>query len=120
MIGHGFNRIVYNLANGYVLKIALSDIGLLSNYREFELFHNSDLNIRQYLCPVLEAGEGWVVMQKIDRKVPMRMRNVRSLSDLTMKFLMNRIVPVDLRLGNVAFTHDHQMVVIDYGLFIKV
>ncbi|MGE6261015.1 hypothetical protein ACQKCU_24575 [Heyndrickxia sporothermodurans] len=119
IIGNGLNRMVYDLGNGYVLKIALSEIGLISNAQEFCLYHCSHPDIRQYLCPVMEKGHGWIVMKKMDRKVSMNLVNLQKLSDLTMKFLLRGIVPVDLRLANIALTHDNEMIVIDYGLFIK-
>lgn len=119
IIGNGLNRMVYDLGNGYVLKIALSKIGLISNTKEFNLFHNSDLEIQQYLCPVIEMGQGWIVMKKMNRNVPMKLVNLQKLIELRKKFLRYRILPVDLRLGNVALTQDNHMIVIDYGLFIK-
>jgi RIO-like serine/threonine protein kinase len=119
IIGNGLNRMVYDLGNEYVLKIALSEIGLISNAQEFNLYHNSPPDIRQHLCPVMEMGQGWVVMKKMDCKVSMNLVNLQNLSELTMKFLLRGIVPVDLKLANIALTHDNQMVVIDYGFFIK-
>lgn len=118
IIGNGLNRMVYDLGNGYVLKIALSETGLISNTVEFNLYHSSHPDIQQYLCPVLEKGRGWIVMKKMDRKVSMNLVNLQKLSELNMKFLLRGIVPVDLKLSNVALTHDNRMVVIDYGFFI--
>jgi hypothetical protein len=118
IIGSGLNRMVYDLGNGYVLKIAFSEIGLISNNREFNLYHSSQPDIQQYLCPVMERGQGWIVMKKMDRKVSMNLVNLQKLNELTMKFLLHRIIPVDLKLGNVALTQDNKMIVIDYGLFI--
>jgi hypothetical protein len=118
IIGSGLNRMVYDLGNEYVLKIAFSEIGLISNTREFNLYHNSHPDIQQYLCPVMDMGQGWIVMKKMDRKVSMNLVNLQKLSELTMKFSLHRIIPVDLRFGNVALTQDNQMIVIDYGLFI--
>ncbi|MGE8205625.1 hypothetical protein ACQKP0_13795 [Heyndrickxia sp. NPDC080065] len=118
-IGNGLNRMVYDLGNGYVLKIALSEIGLISNAQEFRLYHFSHPDIQQYLCPVMEKGQGWIVMKKMDHKASMNLVNLQKLSDLIIKFLLHGIVPVDLKLANIALTHDNEMVVIDYGLFIK-
>ncbi|PLT35090.1 hypothetical protein [Bacillus sp. V5-8f] len=118
VIGNGLNRMVYDLDNGYVLKIALSEIGVISNSQEFNLYQTSDSTIRKYLAPVMEMGQGWIVMKKMDHKVPINLVSLQNLTELTMKFLLHRVVPVDLRLGNVALTNDNQMIVIDYGLFI--
>ena len=119
LIGNGLNRIVYDLDNGYVLKIAFSEIGLISNGQEFSLYHSAHPDIKQYLCPVKEKGQGWIVMKKMERKAPINLENLQKLSTLTMKFLLRGIIPVDLRLANIALSHDNEMVVIDYGLFIK-
>lgn len=117
VIGNGLNRMVYDLGNGYVLKIALSEIGLKSNTQEFNLYHSSHPDILKFLCPVMEKGQGWIVMKKMDRKVSISLVNLQKLSELTMKLLLKGIVPVDLRLSNIALTDDNQMVVIDYGFF---
>lgn len=116
-IGNGFNRIVYDLGNGYVLKIALSEIGLKSNSQEFNLYHSAHPDIQKSLCPVMEKGQGWIVMKKMDGKASINVENIQKLSELAIKFLRQGIVPVDLRLANVALTHENQMVVIDFGLF---
>ena len=39
------------------------------------------------------------------------------LIELELKFLSYGIIPIDLRLVNVAYSEDDEMVVIDYGLF---
>jgi hypothetical protein len=36
---------------------------------------------------------------------------------LELKFLSYGVIPIDLRLANVAYSEDNKMVVIDYGLF---
>ncbi|HEY2420778.1 MAG TPA: hypothetical protein VGI04_05160 [Neobacillus sp.] len=117
IIGNGLNRMVYDLGNGYVLKIALSGLGLISNTQEFNLYHTSHPDIQKYLCQVMEKGQGWIVMKKMDRRVSLNLVNLQKLSKLTMKFLLRGIVPVDLRLSNIALSDDNQLVVIDYRFF---
>ncbi|GHH98878.1 hypothetical protein [Neobacillus kokaensis] len=117
IIGHGFNRMVYDLGSGYVLKIAFSEIGLICNTQEHNLYNISNPKIRNYLCPVLAKGDGWIVMKKMERKASINIENLEKLSRLSLLFLLNGIIPVDLRLANIALTDDNQMVVIDYGLF---
>lgn len=117
VIGYGLNRLVYDLGSGYVLKIAFSEIGLICNTQEHTLYDNSNPEIRNYLCPVLAKGDGWIVMKKMERKASIKIENLEKLSKLSLIFLLHGIIPVDLRLANVALTDDNQMVVIDYGLF---
>ncbi len=117
VIGYGFNRLVYDLGSGYVLKIAFSELGMICNSQEHTLYINSNPNIRNYLCPVLAKGNGWIVMKKMERKASINIENLEKLSKLSLIFLLHGIIPVDLRLANIALTDDNQMVVIDYGLF---
>ncbi|PLT29379.1 hypothetical protein [Peribacillus deserti] len=118
MIGNGLNRMVFDLGNGYVLKVAVSGIGLTSNKKEYTLYHSCHKEIRPFLCPVLEMGEGWIVMKKVKRKAAININNLISLVMLSSTFYRNGILPVDLRLDNVALSTENKMIVIDYGLFI--
>ena len=70
MIGHGFNRIVYDLDNGYILKIALSYVGLIGNANEAYLYNNCNEEVKKYLCPVKEFGSGWIIMKKMETNAP--------------------------------------------------
>ena len=117
MIGHGFNRIVYDLDNGYILKIALSYVGLIGNANEAYLYNNCNDEVKKYFCPVKEFGTGWIIMKKMDTKVSYTIMEYTKLIELELKFLSYGIIPIDLRLANVAFSEDDEMVVIDYGLF---
>jgi hypothetical protein len=117
MIGYGFNRIVFDLNNGYILKIAMCDVGLIGNANEAHIYNNCKKEVKKYLCPVKEFGSGWIIMKKMDNKVPFAIMEYAKLIELQINFLMHGIIPIDLRLANVAYTEDNQMVVIDYGLF---
>ena len=56
-------------------------------------------------------------MKKMGTKVPLAIMEYTKLIELELKFLRYGIIPIDLRLDNVAFSEDNEMVVIDYGLF---
>src|SRR5690554_5599746 len=56
VIGSGLTRIVYDLDNGYVVKIAISKRGLMSNEREYDVYSHCSRRLRRYLCPILELG----------------------------------------------------------------
>ncbi|MCK1983603.1 MULTISPECIES: hypothetical protein [Peribacillus] len=117
MIGHGLNRIVYDLNNGYILKIALSEVGLLSNENEAYIYDNCNEKVKKYICPVKEHGTGWIIMKKVDTKVPFTIKEYTKLIKLELKLLKYGIIPIDLRLDNVGYNENDEMVVIDYGLF---
>ncbi|MED3790079.1 hypothetical protein P4576_23205 [Peribacillus frigoritolerans] len=117
IIGHGFNRVVYDLNNGYILKIALSQVGLISNANEAYIYNNCNEEVKKYLCPVKEYGTGWIIMKKVDTKVPFAIKEYTKLIKLELKFLRHGIIPIDLRLDNVGYKENDEMVVIDYGLF---
>ncbi|ALC81616.1 MULTISPECIES: hypothetical protein [Bacillus] len=117
MIGHGNNRIVYDLNNGYILKIALSDLGIICNTNEYYIYNNCNEEVQKHICPVMEFGPSWIIMKKMDTKMQHVISDYTKLIELKLKFLKFGIIPIDLRLANAAFTEENQMVVIDYGLF---
>lgn len=99
------------------MKIALCEMGMIGNANEAYLYHNCNKEVQKYLCPVKEFGTGWIIMKKMDTKVPLAIMEYTKLIGLELKFLRYGIIPIDLRLANVAYSKDHEMVVIDYGLF---
>ncbi|MDP1420198.1 hypothetical protein Q8G35_17825 [Peribacillus simplex] len=117
IIGHGFNRVVYDLNNGYILKVAFSEVGLISNANEAYIYNNCNEKAKKYFCPVKEHGTGWIIMKKVDTKVPFAIKEYTKLIKLELKFLRYGIIPIDLRLDNVGYNENDEMVVIDYGLF---
>jgi hypothetical protein len=117
IIGSGFNRIVYDLNNGYVLKVALSPEGFISNENEYDVYLNCDDELKRHLCPVKESGHGWIIMKKMKPKLSRAVMESHKLIQLQLKFLRYGIIPIDLRHANVAYSEENEMVVIDYGLF---
>ncbi|WP_051404990.1 hypothetical protein [Bacillus cihuensis] len=117
VIGQGYNRIVYDLNNGYILKIALSDVGLIGSANEAYIYNNCNKEVQKYICPVKEFGTGWIIMKKMEIDIPKAIMEYTKLIELKLIFLSYGIIPIDLRLANVAFSKDNEMVVIDYGLF---
>ncbi|TKH09372.1 hypothetical protein FC678_17515 [Peribacillus simplex] len=117
IIGYGFNRVVYDLNNGYILKVAFSEVGLISNANEAYIYNNCNEEVKKYICPVKEHGTGWIIMKKVDTKVPFAIKEYTKLISLELKFLRYGIIPIDLRLDNVGYNENDEMVVIDYGLF---
>lgn len=118
IIGIGKTRIVYDLDNGYVVKIAHSKKGLTSNRTEFQLYNRCSSRLRRHLCPVIEYGDGWVVMKKMHRMESLTEEYETKLLRLRRRFLNEGIVARSLRSKNLAVSRDNnRIIVIDYGSF---
>lgn len=118
IIGNGHNRIVYDLKNGNVLKVAISNLGLRNNKIEFRIYRKCPGHLRKYLCPVKKKGRGWIVMRKIETKVPVNKRYDTQIDQLRQRFIEAGIKPEDMmNRANLALSKDRQIIVIDYGNF---
>ncbi|WP_142382826.1 MULTISPECIES: hypothetical protein [Bacillus] len=116
-IGFGNNRIVYDLNNGFVLKVAISESGIQSNETEFNTYQNCPLILRVHLCPVEELGNGWIIMEKALNIVPDNEEYQHKVSGLQNKFLKSGIKANDMRIRNLRLSNDGKIIVIDYGAF---
>ncbi|MBY0062107.1 hypothetical protein H7K08_09760 [Priestia aryabhattai] len=117
-IGNGWQRIVYDLNNGYVLKVALTKKGIQCNKREFKIYNHCLADLRKHLCRVKEVGHGWIIMKKMSIKVPKRIYQEK-LPRLKKKFLAAGIKPRDMSNSNVRLSKKGKITVIDYGHFIR-
>jgi hypothetical protein len=117
-IGAGSSRIVYDLENGYVLKVALSEGGVKCNETEFNIFTNCPPDLREHLCPVKEFGCSWNIMKKMIPKIPVNEIYNEKLSELNNKFRKYGIIPRDTNNNNLALSKKGEIIVIDYGHFI--
>ncbi|MFY4777392.1 hypothetical protein [Metabacillus sp. RGM 3146] len=66
-----------------------------------------------------ESGHGWIILKKMNRKLPLTLLHVWTLVELKAKFLMDGIIPIDLSLDNAVLSENNDIVVIDYGMFSK-
>lgn len=112
-LGHGFYRLVYDLGNGYVLKVAISSSGMRCNELEYRLYASCTKHIKQHLCPVAGFGHGWIIMKKM--KVAGTGKHLK-LKVLSKKFRKAGILPYDMKRANSAM-YEGRIVVIDYGNF---
>jgi len=112
-LGHGSFRLVYDLGNGYVLKVAISSSGMRCNELEYRLYASCTKPIKQHLCPVVGFGHGWIMMKKM--KVPGTGTH-HKLKLLSEKFRKAGIQPNDMRRANSAM-YEGRIVVVDYGNF---
>jgi len=117
MIGYGEHRIVYDLNNKYVLKIAITKWGLKSNKAEFEIYKNCPPELREHLCPAKELGYGWIIMKKISLKVPENEIYDEKLSQLKNRFLKAGIIAKDINRYNMRLSEEDKIIIIDYGNF---
>jgi hypothetical protein len=115
-IGNGKTRIVFDLENGYVLKVALNCHGIWGNEKEYKLFFNSPSHIQKHLCPVKDFGYGWIIMKKMTQK-PSKKDYSEKLSLLIKKFKENGIEAKDMRKNNLALSENGEIIVIDYAMF---
>lgn len=125
MIGQGVYRRVYDLGNGYVLKVAKSEGGKRSNKREVMLYLSTPYRVRKYLGRVVGFKEDYssLIMKKYDRSMPETEKYRDKCLRVTHKFRKKRIIPFDIiRRGkpnprNVRVKENGRVVIIDYGNF---
>jgi hypothetical protein len=126
-IGSGLTRVVYDLGNGYVLKIAKSKKGILCNKMEVNMYTSSLEPLKKYLAQIVDYDTAylWVTMKKYDRKFPDSSIYRQELMKLVKIFLDNGIIPSKGTLNNpdslkrrhLRLKRNNQIVVIDYGGF---
>lgn len=117
ILGYGNTRIVYDLENGYVVKVAISRQGLTSNQTEFNLYNRCSTRLGKYLCPVIGHGDGWLIMKKMLRMVSLTEEYEKKLPRLRRRFRKEGIEARSLRSKNLAISDDNRIIVIDYGSF---
>ncbi|MDN3365439.1 hypothetical protein QU577_27120 [Priestia megaterium] len=116
-IGNGRHRIVFDLNNGYVLKVALTKKGIQCNETEFKIYNHCRADLRKHLCRVKEVGHGWIVMKKMENEVPVEISN-KELIPLKNKFSDVGIKPRDMGNSNIRLSKKGKITVVDYGNFI--
>ncbi|MFC5711768.1 hypothetical protein ACFPU1_03135 [Thalassorhabdus alkalitolerans] len=119
VIGFGKHRIVYDLNNGYVLKVAITRWGIENNKTEYNIYYNCPEHLQINLCPVLEHGDGWIIMKKADTNIPVDSRFKDKIRKLKKEFINHGIDPKDLWSANLALSEKLEIIVIDYGNFQK-
>jgi hypothetical protein len=126
IIGVGARRIVYDLGNGYVLKVAKSKYGIKSNKREVKTYKSSPAPLKKLLGEIAdhEKKYQWLTMKKHTRKFPHLKEYKRKLYKLRYLFRDYGIHPYDIvsRKGkpnyqNLRLKKSGGIVVIDYGNF---
>lgn len=122
-IGRGRNRIVYDLKNGAILKVAVTRKGIRNNEMEEQLYASVSPSVQKHLAKVIDRGRGWIIMQKVHRRVSRNAKNARRVHAMIRKFEKQGIKVMDLVSGtnrikwkNVGRIRN-KLVVLDYGKF---
>jgi hypothetical protein len=125
-IGLGARRVVYDLGNGYVLKVAKSKYGIKNNKKEVMMYKSSPLVIKKHLGHIQKHGDGyrWLVMKKYHLNFRKTVESMRKLWVMKHKFIKNGIIPYEVsrRRGgpnfqNLRLKSNGEIIVIDYGNF---
>jgi hypothetical protein len=117
-LGSGKTRIVYDLNKKYVLKVAINIRGLKSNKTEYDIYQQSSSRLRKHLCPVIDYGEGWIIMERMQRLISLTEEIEKKLPRLRGKFKKEGIVTRSLRSKNLSISNrKNRIVIIDYGSF---
>ncbi|MFC7394402.1 hypothetical protein [Scopulibacillus cellulosilyticus] len=116
-IGAGCNRIVYDINHRYVLKVAITKRGIKNNEIEFNIYKHCPDQLREHLCPVKEIGYGWIIMDKMSKKVPKSSYYNRKRTEMFNEFKNNGIEAKDLQWSNLALSKSGKITVFDYGNF---
>lgn len=122
-IGTGKHRIVFDLDNGYVLKVARMGKGIQCNRNEVKLYRSVPSELRKHLCKIADNGKGWVVMEKMDLKVPYKEEYYHKTKIMDNKFRRYGVKLSDVtsredrkpKMRNVRLSKDNDIVIIDYA-----
>ncbi|MDQ0875786.1 hypothetical protein QFZ77_004445 [Paenibacillus sp. V4I3] len=119
VIGVGKWRIVYDLGNRRVIKVAKSKNGRLSNKKEIIVYKSAPSRIKKHLGKITTYGYGYriLVMKKYSRMFPRSKKYKRKLFSLRRTFMRNGIIPHDLNSNNLRLKSNGRIVFIDYGNF---
>jgi hypothetical protein len=66
IVGEGKKRIVFDLNNGYILKLAKTKEGVISNKNEVLIYNSSPFYVRKHIGRIISHGKGkhWLIMRK--------------------------------------------------------
>lgn len=123
-IGAGVHRIVFDLKNGTVLKVAITKSGLRNNKNEAEIYRTFNSPLKAHLAKVLGNGHGWIIMEKINQELSQTAENCDRVYKLREMFLAEGMRSSDIvrrskkeaKWKNVRSRGD-MIIVIDYGPF---
>jgi hypothetical protein len=125
IIGVGRRRKVYDLGNGYTLKVAKSKDGITNNKQEVMMYRSSPPALKKHLGLIQKHGSkySWIKMKKYTVDFRNTKINRKKLSDMNGKFRRYGIIPKDIaspgsQQHNLRLESNGEIIVIDYGNFI--
>ncbi|MBB3125432.1 hypothetical protein FHS19_000086 [Paenibacillus rhizosphaerae] len=127
-IGEGARRVVYDIGNGFVIKVAKSKYGIKSNKKEVFIYFSSPYSIRKHLGKIIDYGDEyrWIIMRKYNQNFPHSKKYKEKLYELRSKFSYYGIIPYEVVMrkdgnpnyNNLRVKNSKKIIVIDYGNFI--
>lgn len=125
IIGLGSRRVVYDLGNGYVLKVAKSKYGIKSNKKEVTICMTSPSEIKKHLGHILKHDDryNWIIMKNYNINFRKNKETMKKFFNMKGKFRRNRIIPYEIsgrdgpNYQNLRLNSAGEIVVIDYGNF---
>ncbi len=114
-IGAGKSRMVFDLDETHVLKIAYKKAALNTNDREVRLYRTVPSKLRKYLSTIKDYGDGWIVMEKWEQRVPKSIEK-KKLPGLKKKFAGEGFRLTDAGRNNIRWNpKKERIVMIDYA-----
>ncbi|MEC0182476.1 hypothetical protein P4H61_13385 [Paenibacillus peoriae] len=126
IIGVGSRRVVYDLEDGFVLKVAKSKYGRWSNKREVMIYRSSPNKIKNHLANITTHGNqyDWLIMKRYHLNFQKNGINMLELFRMKAKFKKYGIIPFEVTRNNgkpnyqnIRLKPNGEIIVIDYGNF---
>jgi hypothetical protein len=126
IIGLGSSRVVFDLGNGRVLKVAKTKRGIKGNMKEVNIYKSAPSKARKYLGTIKNYASRyrWLIMTRYKQKFLKSKKYKKRIYTLRMKLIRYGIIPRDItynkggRYQNLRLKHG-RIVIIDYGNFNK-
>ncbi len=123
IIGFGMSRVVFDLNNGFALKVATNAEGINCNKVEDVIYNFAPPSVKKYLAEVKEHGYGWIIMEKM-KNVPDTEENREKVLRMKEKFKKYGIHAGDIvdeenkpKWKNIGINEEGKIKVVDYGHF---
>jgi hypothetical protein len=126
IIGEGARRLVYDLGNGNVIKVAKSKYGIRSNKREVKTYYSAPSRVKKHIAKIREYDKGfyWLIMKKYAVHFPKSRKYKKKLDKVRTEFRGHGIIPYEVvgrhgkpNFQNLRLKTSGKIVVIDYGNF---
>ncbi|MFC6230661.1 hypothetical protein ACFQI7_22820 [Paenibacillus allorhizosphaerae] len=109
------------MGKGYILKVARVTKGMKCNSREVRLYHRVPSSLRKHLGKIVDHGDGWLIMRKIDKHLPKTRDYKKKVSKVYRKFKRYGVKISDIiqsgkpNKANIRVNKKRRVVLIDYA-----